>query len=488
MLLKLPIWLQILSLFILLGGATNSLQGWAQIPDPQPNGSMPDPERPQLTPGPQEQHWGFLTDSSKRTDLFDSAKYIRLGNDPQAFLSLGLEYRIEYEYFDNWQLGDGPQDHNGYVLNRLMPHVDLHASRNIRLFTEFQFDYCGDRNGGPRPNVDEDRGDVHQAFLEIGNRAGRDHRFDVRMGRQEVVFGTGRLFDNNEGLNVKLSFDGFRTTYTTDKWRADLFALRPVLNNMGYFDDVPNHQESTWGAYITVPAPLLSDGRADLYYIGTDTKLVSYNRGLAREIRHTAGVRAFRTASNKWDYNWEGNYQWGAFGNDSISAWSLSTETGYTFAGTRFQLRPLLRVDSYSGDGNPSNCTLGTFNSLFPRGAYFTPKLYPFLGSQNLIDIHPFLQFMLTKSIVGSVSWNRYWRESIRDGVYAFGSGTLATPASLDRTRYLGSQADVQIRWAPAPHVITAFNLAGFTPGGFLQKIPDHRSPIAGNIGMTYRF
>jgi Alginate export len=75
------------------------------------------------------------------------------------------------------------------------------------------------------------------------------------------------------------------------------------------------------------------------------------------------------------DYNWEPNFQWGTFGSASIRAWSLSTETGFTFDRIRFHPRPLLRADVYSGDGNPANQALGTFNPLFPRGAYFTPAV-----------------------------------------------------------------------------------------------------------------
>ena len=53
------------------------------------------------------------------------------------------------------------------------------------------------------PKIDEDRGDVHQAFLEIGSHVSSAHGISLRAGRQEVVLGSGRLFDNNEGPNVK---------------------------------------------------------------------------------------------------------------------------------------------------------------------------------------------------------------------------------------------------------------------------------------------
>ena len=287
---------------------------------------------------------------------------------------------------------------------------------------------------------------------------------------------------------MKLSFDGFRLIAEGAHVRLDLFALKPVENNLGWFDDVPNHAESLWGSYLTVPAPIASRGQADIYYIGLDTKSATYNRGTAHQFRNTVGVRVFRPIGKGLDYNWEPNYQWGSFGSDSIRAWSVSTETGFTFDRTRFHPRPLLRADVYSGDGNPANHPLGTFNPLFPRGAYFTPKAVPFLGPQNLIDVHPALQFQLKTNVTGAFAWDWYWRESTYDGTYAFGSGALIDPAGTSHARYLGNQGDLEIRWAPVRHIIIAFNLAGFEPKTFFNTAPYKAAPIEGDGGFTYRF
>ena len=460
----------------------------AQTPDPRPPGSAPDAARPPLNPFPSEQNWSFLADPSKRTDFFDPVKYIPLGENPQQYLSLGFEYRIQYEYYNNWMFGAGPQDQNGYVMNRVMPHFDFHAGSYCRLFSEFEFDYEDGRNGGPRAQIDEDRGDVHQAFIEIGSHVSSPHGISLRAGRQEIVLGTGRLFDNNEGPNVKLSFDGFRLIAEGAHARLDLFAVKPVENNLGFFDDVPNHAESLWGNYLTVPVPIVSRGQADIYYIGLDTKSATYNRGTAQEVRHTIGTRVFRPVGKGLDYNWEPNYQWGSFGSASIRAWSVSTETGFTFDRVRFHPRPVLRADVYSGDGNPANQPLGTFNTLFPRGAYFTPAVVPFLGPQNLIDVHPVIQFQLRTNVTGAFAWDWYWRESTYDGIYAFGSGVLMDPPGASNARYLGNQGDLEIRWAPVAHVILAFNLAGFEPGTFFKTVISNAAPIAANVGFTYRF
>ncbi len=100
--------------------------------------------------------------------------------------------------------GAPPQDPNGFVYNRVMPHFDFRARSYFRVFSEFEFDYEDGRTGGPIPQVDEDRGDVHQAFIEIGSHVSSAHGISLRAGRQEIVLGSGRLFDKNEGPNVKL--------------------------------------------------------------------------------------------------------------------------------------------------------------------------------------------------------------------------------------------------------------------------------------------
>jgi hypothetical protein len=281
----------------------------AQTPDPRPAHAAVQTDRPPLTPLPAEQDWGFLRDASKRVDPLDKLKYVPIGDCAQCYLSLGLDYRSEYEYFDNWAMRAGPQDHDGYLLNRVVPHFDLHLGTEIRLFTEFQFDYEAYRNGGPRPGLDEDKGDIHQSFLEVGSRVSHERGFSLRAGRQEIVLGTGKLFDDNEGLNVKLSFDGVRLIAQSRSVRWDVFAAKPVEDNPGFFDDGPIHTQTTWGSYLTVPFRLDTRGFTDLYYLGLSTKNASYNRGSASSFdtpsafAHFVFRRAVGTTTGRQTFN-----------------------------------------------------------------------------------------------------------------------------------------------------------------------------------------
>src|SRR5262249_2036385 len=108
-------------------------------------------------------------------------------------------------------------------------------------------------NAGPRPFIDEDQGDFHEAFVDVSTGLDDARSVTVRLGQQELVYGTGRLVDNNEGVNVKSSFYGARVIARTETMRVDVFGVKPTEENTGTFDDRPNSQQTFWGAYGTVP-------------------------------------------------------------------------------------------------------------------------------------------------------------------------------------------------------------------------------------------
>ena len=92
---------------------------------------------------------------------------------------------------------------------------------------------------------------------------------------------------------------------------------------------------------------------------------------------------AWRTARAGFDYNIETGFQWGSFGNRSIRAWGAGGNIGWTLTGPVWHARFGFEADALSGDNGQPN-TLGTFNALFPRGAYFGPK-FALIGPANLL-------------------------------------------------------------------------------------------------------
>ena len=183
-----------------------------------------------------DEDWSALRNPNVHFDAFDPLKYIRLG-DHGNYLSLGGEVRETWERFHN-DFGLSDTDPQGYLLQRYLFHADLHIGEHFRVFTQFQSGIENFRVGGPRSVVDGDKLDANQAFVDIAPRASTTNGAVLRVGRQEIQLGSGRLVARREGTNTLFSFDGARLILPFASWQIDLFAARPVLTNPGFFDDV----------------------------------------------------------------------------------------------------------------------------------------------------------------------------------------------------------------------------------------------------------
>ena len=459
----------------------------AQTPGPTPLNAPQPGIRPPLTPFPRYEDWSFLRDPSLRVDPYDRLKFIPLNDSETNYLTFGLESRTEFQYLGNNDWGAGPQN-PGVLLERLMPYVDLRLGDHARVFVTVGFSEFTGPN--PRPGIDKDIADGHEGFVEFGGNLHDPHPgWDVIAGRQEIVLGTGRLLDDNEGVNVRSAFDGFRVGYDKPKGRIDLIAVKPVEINPGAWDDITNPAVTLWGLYAS---NLLWSTRfmSDVYFLDYDAKSATYGNQSAREQRRMIGGRYFNRLPGEppragFDYNVETGFQWGSFGNRSIRAWAAGGNIGWTLPGPVWRVRFGLQADAISGDKGQPN-TLGTFNALFPRGAYFGPK-FALIGPANLLSVQPQFVFHPFLNVTGELCWIWFWRESTKDALYSFENMPLR-PANLSNARYVGNQPNLEIRWAISEHFLAALNLAGSNAGTFLQQSPPSKGILFVNIGLTYRF
>ena len=361
-----------------------------------------------------DEDYSYLRDETKRTELWDRIKYLPLNKTGTWFLSLGGEARERYEYFNHFNWGQDPQDNDGYLMQRYFLHGDLHLGDNVRLFSQLQSSLEDGRKGGPRP-ADKDELDLHQAFLDLKLKLGGEDSLTLRSGRQELAYGSQRIISVREGPNVRQSFDGFRAMYRAGDVRVDGFATKPAQTRRYVFDDGPDNSQALWGVYSVLPLPLLPKGNADIYYLGLFRRQARFDQGSARETRHSVGTRLWRT-QKPLDYNFEFLYQWGSFGNGDIRAWTAASDTGYTVETLPLRPRLGLKADIASGDEDPNNPDLQTFNPLFPKGAYFSES--GLIGPANFINVNPSIEFHFTKSLTITANCDFFWRESTHDGIY----------------------------------------------------------------------
>lgn len=430
-----------------------------------------------------EEDYSYLYDITRRTEPLDVIKYIHLNDKGDRYLSIGGEARERYEYYHNPTWGQEPQDDNGYLLQRYMLHADLHVSPYLRLFSQLKSGLENGRTGGPRP-TDEDKLDLHQIFLDAVLGLGNNDSFTLRAGRQELAYGSSRLVSTREGPNVRQSFDGLRSILHAGTWRVDGFVTRPVETNSGIFEDGTDYSRVFWGIYAVRPLSIIPKGNIDLYYLGLDRENAQFDQGIANELRHSLGTRLWGQ-KEAWDYNFEFVYQFGSFGEGNIQAWTAASYTGYTIRQARYQPRFSLKADITSGDRNPSDQGLQTFNPLFPRGAYFGE--IALIGPANHIDVHPSVELQVTEKITFTMDWDFFWRESTRDGLYGNAVNLVRTGQTSD-ARYIGNQPLAQVEWRIDRHVTLTTVYAHFFAGQFLEESGPGKDVDYFSTWMTYKF
>lgn len=431
----------------------------------------------------ENEDWSFLKNPLCRQDFWDPVKYVPLGS-ADWYLTLGGEIREALERVgnDNW----GKQDYwNTFLLQRYMFHTDWHLGKHFRVFVQLKSGLEDFRRGGPRP-IDEKKLDFEAAFFEVGT-GGKRNWIVLRVGRQELNYGSGRLVSVREGPNVRQSFDGLKIRSKAGAWNIDAWAVRPDLDKFGFFDNVPDHESAFWGIYATRPwRDRLS---IDTYYLGIDRKEATFQRGAATELRHTIGARLWRPISTNerdWDCDYEGVWQFGSFGSDNIRAWTFASDTGYSFPNAPLKPRLSAKSDISSGD-NPRTNTLGTFNPLFPIGNYFGVLADTGPGPVNFIDVHPKLQMQLSHAVSVSTDLVAQWRESIYDGVYAV-PGFLLVPANGSRARFVGYRPGVEARWQINRHAYLQADYGVFYAGQFLKEDSPGRNINYMEFWAGYKF
>jgi hypothetical protein len=433
----------------------------------------------------EDDDWSFLADPAERQEFWDPIKYIRLWSDRNDwFLSIGGEAREVWEQIGNDNWGQQPF-WNAYLNERYMLYFDVHYGKHFRTFVELKSGINSFRMGGPRP-IDEKKLDFQAGFLELGTSSG-SNSISLRVGRQELEYGSGRLIDVREGPNVRLSFDGFMVKSKLSAWQIDGFAVRPDLDNPGFFDNAPNHAVGFWGVYASRPLP--NKNSLDVYYLGLDRKQATFERGTAREVRQSVGARFSRPIATEkagWDFDYEGVWQFGTFGSANIEAWTVASETGYGIPTIPFKPRFSAKADISSGD-NPNSRTLGTFNPLFPKGNYFGVLATTGPGPINFIDVHPRVETALPHDVSVSFDWIVQWRENVNDGVYAV-PGFLIRAADGSRARFVGDRPGTEVRWQANRHLWFQADYGIFYAGKFVKESQPGRNLNYWALWTGYKF
>ncbi len=432
--------------------------------------------------------------------------YMRTQDPYNAAWDIGAQVRLRYEVKDNYGIvgngaasmdfrKDGADVDNAYLLYRIKPRIGYTAEWWNAMVEARHSDQSGDerrptqtsKHGSP----EEDQLDLHQAYVTVGNH--KEFPLSLKVGRQELSYGDERLIGSFAWNNLQRTFEGAKARWQNSWFAADFFGTRLVVPRDNVLNTV-NDYDYFSGAYATTKK--IPHQTSEFYFLarnaGADSPKAFASQGTVlvplagpRDI-YTIGARGKSTPGDlgKWDYYYEGAYQFGHF-NDSATSKSLEHSAyagmagaGYTFSDSFGTPRLGIEYNYGSGDSNPNDNKHETFENLFPTNH----KFYGFMDMaswQNLSNLRFLSSIKPLPRLTLLAEGHLFWLADTHDNFYNVAGARRGGVASTGGKGYginsgysdsLGSEIDLIATYVISPQATVEAGFGHFFAGEYIKQ------------------
>lgn len=431
--------------------------------------------------------WSALADPETRTDhWFPSIKYIELGDDWTA--SFGGQVRVRLHSEENRALTGAIPGDNDFKLVRTRLHGDFRYRDDLRIFIEVLSANIHGNSPNKPLGIDKQRVDLENAFIEVFGEL-LDSKTSFRFGRGDLQYGKQRLISPLDWANTRRQFEGVLFQMKAESVTTDIFLTHPVPVSARNADEA-NASLDFNGVYTTWqigPQHLL-----DVYGLSLNEhdSVITNGAGMLgdREL-YTAGFR-FAGKSGGIDYEVEVASQFGNHAGDDIRAYMWMARAGHTFGDLPGSPRIGIDIDVASGDSDPTDGTMQTFNHLFPLGHGYLGHL-DLVGRQNIVAVMPNVTIKLADNATFRAAYSSFRLNNRHDALYSAGGGaTLADPSGSSGNK-VGREIDLTLTWAPAwsaPHGKFLFGWSQFMPDRFVKTLGDGKRAELAYVQYSFTF
>ncbi|WP_286177737.1 alginate export family protein [Rhodopirellula sp. JC639] len=297
-------------------------------------------------------------------------------------LDIGGEARMRYHNENNHRgLGLTGVD-DSFFLTRYRMFANLRVNQYFRVYGEYLYADSGGEEFNNRP-IEENRGEIQNLFLDTR----LTESLNLRLGRQELLFGDQRLISPLDWANTRRSFQGVRGTYTGDAWTVDGFFVNPLNRNFANESKIDDANEDVdfYGVYASNSGTAL--GTMDLYYLGLDNQALDFDY-------HTLGSRVSGASDAGVLYAVEGGVQFGSnspgFGDHSAGFFTggLGRQLSICTACGEWKPTVWFWYDWASGgDDFPAARGDDSFDHLFPLAHKYL-GLMDLFARRNINDVN----------------------------------------------------------------------------------------------------
>ncbi len=373
---------------------------------------------------------------------------------------------------------------NAYVLTRARLGVGFRPVPWLRVFGEAA-DARAEFYKTKPPSSNDNPFDLRQAYIEAGTLEGNGVR--VRLGRQDMTIGSGRLVAVGDWGNDSRTFDVARGTIASGKFNVEVIAGSPVLPDTTRFD---RHKagEHFFVAYSTIKS-ILPGASIEPYFMaktqaGTDA-VKSKDGQLGDADTLYAGMRLTGKLPGRFDYSFEGVREAGHYSHDVVDAWGYVAGGGWTI--NRSAWNPHVSSDYVwaSGDSGKKDGFHQNFDCLYGLNQPLN-SMTGQISWKNIEDWRAGVDFTPGKKLKVKIDFRDYWLATVQDGLYN-SSGTRTVFDAKATSSHVGVGVDAQVILTLNQKTLVGLGFGNLTPGAYLKQAGKTTGLIYPSIYFTHQ-
>lgn len=398
-----------------------------------------------------------------------------------------IQERLRWENrFNNYDFNtavDSKTDDN-WFLNRFRLGLAIKPVDWLTLYAQTQDsrEFFTDRPTTPGVMGAEgnDNFDLRQAYFQLGPTW-----VYAKVGRQELAYGDERLIGTNPWNNFGRTFDAAKLHYEQSKFWVDVFSstvvyiLRDSFDYSDFFNGAGTHRDQVFSAIYgstTAINPLTIDLYALILDEHNPTTIVqgitypgtSLSTPGTRTDFVTLGTRlkADPKKLNGWEYEGEFAFQKGQVSDLNLTAFAAHAGGGYNFK-CPWNPRFFAEYNYASGDHNPNDGNIQTFQNLFPSNhAYY--GYMDLFSWQNMQNPELSLKVKPCKEIGLETDFNWFWLANTNDAWYRANGTTRVRPITPGAPNYVGAELDVLMTFQPVKPLVIWVGYSHFFSGSYV--------------------
>lgn len=357
-----------------------------------------------------------------------------------------------------------PAASDAYYLSRIRLDLTLRPTPWLRVYAEGQDARVFGYNAPTQPASMHNALDIRQGYIDLSTEGKQG--LGLRVGRQELRFGSGRLFGVSD-WGLSRTYDAARASLSRRNVKLDLFAASLVQIDASRCD---RHKpgEQAFGNYATFEIAGSDLVVEQYFYVKRQLQVAAESGQAGNAATGTLGFRVLGKLPGRFDYSAELARQLGTYAGDPISAIAGIYVAGWTVNNSPKKPRFVFEYDHASGDPSSKDGRRQTFDQLYGTNqlSFAAPNL---IGLRNMRNARAGFETLIAKKLKVQSDFNEFYLATAQDGYYNAG-GARSVLNRTATSRHIGSEISMMTVTQVTKTLSIGAGIAHLFPGGYLKQ------------------